>query len=85
MAINKDVNYQVNVDKGREGGVESLRRAQQVADNFETSLSQATREAKQLDRALDSAGSSSRGLSGAASGINTQRLGGGVELSLIHI
>lgn len=79
MAINKDVNYQVNVDKGREGGVESLRRAQQVADNFETSLSQATREAKQLDRALDSAGSSSRGLSGAASGINTQRLGGGVE------
>lgn len=70
MAINKDVNYQVNVDKGREGGVESLRRAQQVADNFETSLSSATREAKQLDRALDNAGSSS---------INLGRAGGGLE------
>lgn len=79
MAINKDVNYQVNVDKGREGGVESLRRAQQVADNFESSLSSATREAKQLDRALDSAGSSSRGLASATSGVNAGRLGGGVE------
>lgn len=70
MAINKDVNYQVNVDKGREGGVESLRRAQQVADNFETSLSQATREAGKLDRAIDNVGSSS---------VNLNRAGGGLE------
>lgn len=76
MAINKDINYQVNVDKGREGGVESLRRAQQAADSFESSLSDATREARQLDRAIDTAASSSKGLSG---GVNVGRLGGGVE------
>lgn len=70
MAINKDVNYQINVDKGREGGVDSLRRAQTVANGLEESLSDVTREARQLDRALDTAGGSS---------INLGRAGGGLE------
>ena len=72
---NKDVNYQVNVVKGRESGIDSLQRAKQTADRFEDSLTDATRQARQLDSAVAKAGTSSRGLSS----INTQKLGGGLE------
>ncbi|MBK8139527.1 MAG: hypothetical protein IPK52_27570 [Chloroflexi bacterium] len=68
---NKDVNYQVNVVKGRESGIDSLQRAKQTADRFEDSLTDATRQAAQLDRELDKAGRSSS--------INLGRAGGGLE------
>jgi hypothetical protein len=53
---NRDLNWRINIDKGRSSGADDVRRIRNEADALEKDLRQATRAADRLDDSLSKAG-----------------------------